>query len=131
MKCPVCQEAMIVLELADVEIDYCLTCGGAWLDSGELELLLDSEASRDAVLTSFHPDGASKEKPRRCPICLKMMEKVRCAGGRGPVRLDRCKSGDGLWFDKGELRDCLEAGSPDVDSRVLGLLHDMFGNGPT
>lgn len=40
MNCPVCKNAMIVLELREVEIDYCLVCKGIWLDKGELERLL-------------------------------------------------------------------------------------------
>ncbi len=40
MDCPVCKNAMITLELQEVEIDYCIDCGGIWLDAGELELLL-------------------------------------------------------------------------------------------
>ena len=40
MDCPVCKNAMIALELAEVEIDHCTDCGGIWLDAGELELLL-------------------------------------------------------------------------------------------
>ena len=128
MKCPVCQDAMVVLELDEVEIDHCLTCGGIWLDAGELELLLDSESDRAAVLNSFRCAEPSPEKPRRCPICLKAMEKVLCAGRRGPVRLDRCKFQDGIWFDKGELRDVLAAADPGLNSRVLGLLKEMFGD---
>ncbi len=40
MNCPVCKEPMIVLELDEVEIDHCISCGGIWLDAGELELLI-------------------------------------------------------------------------------------------
>ncbi len=36
MDCPACKKAMITLELADVEIDHCISCGGIWLDNGEL-----------------------------------------------------------------------------------------------
>ncbi|HOY08756.1 MAG TPA: zf-TFIIB domain-containing protein [Candidatus Omnitrophota bacterium] len=128
MKCPVCQDVMVVLELAEVEIDHCLTCGGIWLDSGELELLLDSETDRTAVLQSFRPAGPLTEKARQCPICLKGMEKVFCAGIRGPVRLDRCPAQHGIWFDPEELQDVLAAGSAGLNSRVLDLLKDMFGN---
>ena len=32
MDCPVCKNAMIVLELAEVEVDYCTDCSGIWLD---------------------------------------------------------------------------------------------------
>ena len=41
MDCPVCKNAMITMELDEVEVDHCLDCGGIWLDSGELEMLLD------------------------------------------------------------------------------------------
>jgi len=34
MDCPVCKNAMITLELSEVEIDYCADCGGIWLDAG-------------------------------------------------------------------------------------------------
>jgi hypothetical protein len=122
---------MVVLELDDVEIDHCLTCGGIWLDSGELELLMESEAERTAVLQSFRPAGPLAEKSRQCPICLKAMEKVLCAGRRGPVRLDRCQSQDGIWFDREELHDVLAAGGSGLNSRVLNLLKDMFRNNQT
>jgi len=131
MKCPVCRDAMVVLELADVEIDHCLTCGGIWLDAGELELLLDGETERSAVLQSFRPAGPLTEKSRPCPICLKEMEKVLCAGLRGPVRLDRCRAQHGIWFDREELTDVLSAGHTGFNSRVLQLLKDMFGNNQT
>ena len=48
MNCPACKNAMITLELADVEIDHCVGCGGIWLDAGELELLM--EAPEEAKL---------------------------------------------------------------------------------
>ena len=41
MNCPACHNAMITLELGEVEIDHCTDCGGIWLDSGELDALLD------------------------------------------------------------------------------------------
>ena len=39
MDCPACKEPLIVLELNEVEIDNCVSCGGIWLDKGELERL--------------------------------------------------------------------------------------------
>ena len=44
MDCPVCKDsAMIVLEMDEVEVDYCTECEGIWLDAGELEILLGDE----------------------------------------------------------------------------------------
>jgi len=34
MICPVCKKPMLVLELQQIEIDYCQECGGIWLDEG-------------------------------------------------------------------------------------------------
>lgn len=126
MDCPVCKEAMIVMELDEVEIDHCLECKGVWLDSGELKLLLKDSAARDQLLSSFEPDNTTRERPRKCPICLKRMEKVLC-GTDHKVLIDRCKNKDGLWFDAGELDDVLDMGSCDKNNNVLNLLRDMFG----
>lgn len=71
MKCPVCDELMIVLELDQIEIDYCTSCESIWLDGGELELLLEEATEKEEVLSSFKIDDSSGEKKIRCPICLK------------------------------------------------------------
>ena len=126
MDCPLCKEPMIVLELNEVEIDHCLACGGIWLDAGELELLLEGAEEKDKLLSSFEVDKSSKEKRRKCPICLRRMEKVLC-GTQRRVRIDKCRNNDGLWFDKGELHDILKEGHFDEDNKVLTLLDDMFG----
>lgn len=125
MDCPVCREAMIVLELDEVEIDYCADCGGIWLDAGELELLLADGAEKDSLLSSFQPDKKNTEIKRRCPICLKKMEKVLC-GRDTRILIDKCRKNDGIWFDKGELEDLIEMASLDKNNRILNLLKEMF-----
>jgi len=128
MDCPVCENAMITLELAEVEIDYCARCGGIWLDAGELEMLLGSSKEAQDVLRSFETCRSTNEKARRCPICLKKMEKI-IVGRSGPqMLLDRCGRGDGLWFDKGELKDVLARASLDKNSKIQKLLAEMFGH---
>jgi len=127
MDCPVCnKEPMIVLELNEVEIDHCVSCGGIWLDAGELELLLEDSAEKDNLLSSFEIDKNSKEKSRKCPICLKKMEKVLCRTDK-KVRIDKCRRNDGIWFDEGELKEIIKMGGFDKNNRVLNLLKDMFG----
>ena len=71
MDCPVCKNAMITLELDQVEVDYCTDCGGIWLDAGELELLLEDSQDTEQLLSSFTPQPKCKERKRKCPICLK------------------------------------------------------------
>ncbi len=127
MDCPVCKdEPMIVLELNDVEIDYCLNCKGIWLDAGELELLLGTNSKTKEFLNSFTLDTQTKEKKLKCPICTKKMEKILTVGNK-KVRLDKCKANHGVWFDADELEDILKMGTFGNDNKVLMLFRDMFG----
>ena len=44
MKCPVCKDITLLMsEKKGIEIDYCPECRGIWLDSGELEKLIEKE----------------------------------------------------------------------------------------
>lgn len=128
MDCPSCGNAMITLELADVEIDYCVGCGGIWLDAGELELLLDNPRKAASLLASFQEEPSATERARKCPICDKKMAKVVVGRSKPALRIDKCRRGDGLWFDSGELKDILDRGQLDEGSRIQRLLADMFAH---
>lgn len=127
MDCPVCKNAMITLELTDVEIDYCTDCGGIWLDAGELEQLLGNPQHAEKLLDSFKINADSTERVRKCPICLKKMQKIVVGLSTPPLLIDKCRKSDGLWFDKGELQDILSRAQLDKDSKIQKLLADMFG----
>ncbi len=117
---------MITLELAEVEIDHCIDCGGIWLDAGELEMLLGEPEKSRQLLNLFKIDSNCAEKPRRCPICDKKMQKIIV--GKAPALLiDKCIKGDGLWFDKGELGDIVDKAQLDKDNKIQQLLAEMFG----
>ena len=124
MKCPVCKEPMIVLELNEVEIDYCPSCGGIWLDAGELDLLIEDEKKREKIRSSFIVNSEHIEKPYKCPICSKKMDKVY-VGDNKEVLIDNCPDNDGLWFDKGELKDVISLASE--EDEIVKLLNDLFG----
>jgi hypothetical protein len=118
---------MITMELSEVEIDYCTGCEGIWLDAGELELLLgNGEKTRDFV-KSFNKAQESAEKQRKCPICDKKMEKIIVGHDKTTLMIDRCARGDGLWFDREELKDVIERARLDEGNRIKKLLGDMFG----
>jgi Zn-finger nucleic acid-binding protein len=118
---------MITLELADVEIDHCTGCGGIWLDAGELEQLLGEQEKAGQLLNSFKVDSTSPEKLRKCPICDRKMQKVIVGSGKPTLLIDKCRIGDGLWFDKGELNDIIKKAQLDKDNKISKLLADMFG----
>lgn len=128
MDCPVCDNAMITLELKEVEIDYCTDCGGIWLDAGELELLLGEPEKAKQLLASFDIDSASTEKSRKCPICDKKMKKIVIGQTKPVLLIDKCPRSDGLWFDKGELHNIFDRAKLDDDNKIQKLLADMFGH---
>ena len=128
MDCPVCKDsAMITLELDEVEIDYCTVCNGIWLDAGELELLLGEPEKAGQLLNSFRIDSMSQEKIRKCPICDKKMQKVIVGSSKPTLLIDKCRKGDGLWFDKGELQDIFDRAQLDEENKIQNLLTEMFG----
>jgi len=128
MDCPVCDNAMITLELQGVEIDHCLDCGGIWLDAGELELLLNDSQKAAALLKSFQINTEIIEKPRKCPICLKKMQKISVGSEPPALLIDKCKKGDGLWFDEGELKDIVKRAKLDEENKIQKLLVEIFGS---
>ena len=61
MKCPQCTDVTLVMtDRQGVEIDYCPTCRGVWLDRGELDKLIERSASAPAVV-----QPAYQPPPRR------------------------------------------------------------------
>jgi len=131
MDCPVCENVMITMELAEVEIDCCTGCGGFWLDAGEMEMLLGDGGKSREMIKSFEIDKGSTEKGRRCPICDKKMEKIVAGRSQPSVLIDRCPKGDGLWFDRGELQNIIDRAHLDKDNKIRNLLADMFGGQQT
>ncbi len=127
MNCPVDNMPMIVLELEQIEIDYCTHCGGIWLDSGELELMIDNNEERKYINSIFKQDLKSEEKSYKCPRCSKKMSKVS-VGNNGEVLIDKCPKNHGLWFDKGELEKVLLLGLKGKENKIISLLKQMFEN---
>ncbi len=57
MKCPVCKTPdLLMTERQSIEIDYCPTCRGVWLDRGELDKLV--------AQTSDFPEATVSARPR-------------------------------------------------------------------
>lgn len=113
---------MIILELDQVEIDYCNSCKGIWLDSGELDLLFTN--SEQGSINDFLIAKSDHLDAKRCPICKKKMELVEF--NNSGIILDRCTNNHGLWFDNGELRSLLKT-SEESNNKMIELLKEMFG----
>lgn len=53
MKCPVCPESTLLMsDRQGVEIDYCPSCRGVWLDRGELDKLIQLSGSQPPSVPS-------------------------------------------------------------------------------
>lgn len=64
MKCPVDDAVLVMSERSGVEIDYCPTCRGVWLDRGELDKILDRVAQD---LPPARPDPATQRPEAPAP----------------------------------------------------------------
>ena len=107
--CPECGEPLVVFELEGVEIDHCISCGGTWLDAGELETITELAGVESGELSRALAEASARRvDPRPCPRCQKKME-VFAIGSEKPVELDRCPHGDGIWFDRGEMKAVISA----------------------
>jgi len=59
MQCPIDGAALVIAERSGVEIDYCPTCRGVWLDRGELDKIIERSALVD------NREGHWREAPAR------------------------------------------------------------------
>jgi Zn-finger nucleic acid-binding protein len=102
--CPHCREPLVAYELEGIEIDRCITCGGTWLDAGEMEeiaRLAGAETERLRRVLEGAREGPRSR--RRCPRCGARLRTIEVGNGDEAVELDRCPRGDGLWLDRGEM----------------------------
>jgi Zn-finger nucleic acid-binding protein len=121
--CPACREAMVVFELEGVQVDRCLSCGGTWLDAGELEelaVLAGGTPGRMAEL--LEQGGGEKRGDRRCVRCPGKLRAVAFEG----VEIDRCAQGHGLWFDRDEIGRLMSKFTDGEEGRVARFLSDLF-----
>jgi len=124
MHCPVCGEPLIIVERNNIEVDYCISCNGFWLDAGELELLYQiSNGSSDIMSPFKYPAVKSDEKKYKCPICSSVLKKVRI----NEIIVDVCPNMDGIWFDKGELSEVINKFQNSSEkSEVINFLGENF-----
>lgn len=129
MECPVCRKPMIILEYKGVELDFCVSCKGCWLDWGELGIFLRGELDMGEEWTLV----GERTGRRRCPRCRTRM-KVGSLSDIA-IEVDVCPDRHGIWFDGGELIRVVTAracGEP--ATRALQWLREVFeaeATGPT
>ena len=63
MLCPVDRTPLVMSERQNIEIDYCPTCRGVWLDRGELDKIIERSAAASAPARAADPP-AHGQAPR-------------------------------------------------------------------
>ncbi|WP_225755716.1 zf-TFIIB domain-containing protein [Actinotalea sp. Marseille-Q4924] len=63
MRCPVDSVELVMTDRQGIEIDYCPTCRGVWLDRGELDKIIErstapvaAQSALDAATGEYRPD---------------------------------------------------------------------------
>lgn len=59
MLCPACRTELQMSERSGVEIDYCPSCRGVWLDRGELDKIIERSASAATAPPALPSQGWS------------------------------------------------------------------------
>ena len=121
LTCVKCTSVLDKARVGDVEVDLCPSCGGLWLDHGEIERLGRGKAEdltrlRSALVGNEAPDPAS-DTTTSCPACPGGLKEVDL----GPVHIEYCNKCHGIFLDKGELDDAVKVVSGSTVRQVLTL----------
>jgi len=132
MDCYRCRQAMRKASRDGVLVDVCDTCGGLWLDAGELEALERRQAKERGELIQQARKEVVEETRQvlkvvgLCPKC--QVERLRQVLRRG-IRLDYCPSCKGLYFDVGELERVMKAAKDEPEGFLESVLALFRGQG--
>ena len=113
MNCPRCKTALTPkIYEANIEVDTCATCGGLWLDKGELERIEETiehdysaslSAPENVVARTYEMANQSARPDIDCPKCVQKMTKTECHPA-SLIMVDLCASCAGIWLERGEIQ---------------------------
>ncbi len=105
--CVRCTSVLDNATVSGVEVDLCPSCGGLWLDAGELERIGKSDAKSMGELQKSLKGSATPEPPSEtqtsCPACSAELKQTKV----GSVTVDFCTTCKGVFLDKGELDEAV------------------------
>ena len=67
MNCPTDGAVLVMSERNGIEIDYCPTCRGVWLDRGELDKIIDRSLGQPAPEPARQYAGSQQQQGYRRP----------------------------------------------------------------
>src|SRR5262245_38647086 len=96
MPCPRCRTPLDSAE----SVLGCRACRGFWIEEAVLSGMVNTVRTGDVAPLAF-TDASPGKLP--CPSCGQAMAVQHLEG----VTVDRCRDRHGIWFDVGELEQCL------------------------
>ncbi|MFO8014316.1 MAG: zf-TFIIB domain-containing protein [Phycisphaerae bacterium] len=103
LECPNCGTSMQRDAKRDLAVDVCPSCGGVWLDSGELNALatgMHGDIEYCSVDEEVHRDRFPERPCSRCPdTTMRKINLLRLSD----IIFDWCPSCGGFFLDKGEV----------------------------
>jgi Zn-finger nucleic acid-binding protein len=115
VSCPKCKVILYPFTTSGIQVDFCTSCSGVWLDQGELEKLYGSWGIVDIEGVAGEPSPDARARPEQaelgCPACPTVMVRMKVRG----ANLDACPACGGLWLDHGELGPALDSLGKDGD----------------
>ena len=100
MECPVDQTTLQMSERHGIEIDYCPTCRGVWLDRGELDKIVERAARELAASDPVAVDVAPPPPPPPAPSYRRPYEDDRPRYEERPKYDDRSRHEDPRYRKK-------------------------------
>jgi hypothetical protein len=64
MECPNCKVSLVMTDRSGIEIDYCPSCRGVWLDRGELDKIIERSMPE---VRATPPNFQQQQPPQRYP----------------------------------------------------------------
>ncbi len=83
MLCPVCRVDLVLADRQGIEIDYCPQCRGIWLDRGELDKIIERNASYEDTRPTNPVQGAAPAPGYAQPSPWGGYNEGRHGGGHG------------------------------------------------
>lgn len=110
-------------------VDVCAKCGGVWFDKGELKLVVNQLIVENKVKAANTTVPFTKrmiektdqnEGYRTCPKCGLTMKKLNYAYDSN-VFVDKCQGCEGIWTDKGEVKQIAQFLKKDPQVQEIGV----------
>jgi len=141
LSCPRDQSSLSEQTLDSVvKVDHCGSCGGVFLDKGELNKIEDDTAreyanqirEKENDVEEAYEMAKQLERPSAsCPKCKCEMEKEEY-GMCSNVIVDSCPKCGGMWLDHGELKEIMlffegaKLETTSLSAKIWASLHNLF-----